>query len=268
MNKLIELFQNKSINILSVYFTAGFPRLTDTAYILECLEKAGADIAEVGIPFSDPMADGPVIQGSNQTALQNGMNPDILFKQLEEVKAKLNIPVVLMGYLNPAYKYGMERFCRECADAGVSGLIFPDLPLDIYLDEYAALYDKYDLCFIPLITPQTPDERVLRLAEASKGFIYVVSSSVTTGGKAELDDNNFYFSHIRSLIPGKNLLIGFGIHDADTFFKACRQSNGGIIGTAFINTVAESERENMESVIRYFVDSKRIPPLPSPDIRV
>jgi tryptophan synthase alpha chain len=258
MNKLISLFQTKSENILSIYFTAGFPQMTDTVNILECLENAGADIAEVGIPFSDPMADGPVIQKSGQIALQNGMNTEKLFSQLEEAKNKIHIPVLLMGYLNTAYKYGMERFCKRCAEAGVSGLIFPDLPLDIYLDEYATLYDKYDLCFIPLITPQTPDERALKLAEASKGFIYLVSSSVITGGQAVFDEHNLYFRHMRVLLKNKNLLVGFGIHDADTFSKACKHSNGGIIGTAFINAIADSNAEDRELIIKQFVQSKRV----------
>jgi tryptophan synthase alpha chain len=258
MNKLIQLLQQKDHNILSIYFTAGFPKLNDTVTILENLQKAGADIAEVGIPFSDPMADGPVIQKSSHTALQNGMNLDILFDQLEEAKSRLQIPVILMGYLNPAFKYGMEKFCHRCSEAGVSGLIFPDLPFDIYLNEYAILYEHYDLCYIPLITPQTPDKRIMKLAVKAKGFVYMVSSSIITGGVSVFEDHSSYFKRVRALLPGKTLLIGFGIHDAETFSSVCKYANGGIIGTAFINAISEGINEDSEDRINKFILSKRV----------
>jgi len=256
MNKLVELLKKKDQSILSIYFTAGFPKLNDTVTILESLQKAGADIAEVGIPFSDPMADGPVIQKSSHTALENGMNLDILFNQLEGAKDRLQIPVILMGYLNPAFKYGMEKFCRRCSETGVSGLIFPDLPLDIYLGDYAKLFQQNDLCFIPLITPQTPDERIIMLAGEAKGFVYMVSSSIITGGETVFEDRSIYFKRVRQLLPEKKLLIGFGIHDAATFASVCNYANGGIIGTAFINAISKGLGKDQADQINQFIQSK------------
>jgi len=257
MNKLVSLLENKTKNILSIYFTAGYPTLSDTTGILKSLQESGADIAEIGFPFSDPMADGPVIQQSSHIALQNGTNLDVLFNQLESIKHSLKIPVVLMGYLNPAFKYGMERFCQRCSESGVSGLIIPDLPYEIYSEQYSDLFTKYDLCYIPLITPQTSDKRALILASAANGFIYIVSSSNITGGKTNIEDHSAYFSHIRELIPDKPLLIGFGIHDAVTFADACKSANGAIIGTAFIKSLGvNSGKDNTQ--IRQFTESIRV----------
>lgn len=258
MNKLVSLLHYKKKNILSIYFTAGYPAMSDTTEILTSLQEAGADLAEIGFPFSDPMADGPVIQRSSYIALQNGMNLDILFNQLESIKNGVKIPIVLMGYLNPAFKYGMERFCRRCSESGVSGLIIPDLPYEVYIEKYADIFNRYDLCYIPLITPQTSDKRAVMLASAAKGFIYIVSSTNITGGKANIEDHSAYFLHIRELIPDKPLLIGFGIHDAVTFANACKSANGAIIGTAFIKSLGlDSGKEYTQ--IRQFTESIRVP---------
>jgi tryptophan synthase alpha chain len=256
MNKLIDMFEEKKNNILSIYFTAGYPKLSDTVKIIRSLKKAGADMVEVGFPFSDPMADGPVIQKSSHIALSNGMNLDILFDQLKSIKESVEIPLIMMGYLNPAYKYGMEKFCRCCSEAGVSGLIIPDLPNEIYEAEYKYLYDKYNLCYIPLITPQTSEERIEKLGAAAKGFVYMVSSSIITGGKSILTDHSAYFSRVRNLLPDKPLLIGFGISDAATFSDACKNANGGIIGTAFIRLFDEGGI-SIEEQIQRFVSSIR-----------
>jgi tryptophan synthase alpha chain len=256
MNALKEMVGEKKKNILSIYFTAGYPKLNDTIEIICSLQKAGVDLVEVGFPFSDPMADGPVIQKSNQTALYNGMNLDVLFSQLEGIKGSVDIPIVLMGYLNPAYKYGMEKFCSRCSESGVSGLIIPDLPFEIFQKEFNYLYEKYNLCFIPLITPQTSDERIVMLAAAAQGFVYMVSSSIITGGKTVFTDNNAYFRRVRQLLPEKPLLIGFGINNAETFANACMNANGGIIGTAFIKSF-ENYDTTLEGHVQTFVSSIR-----------
>ena len=237
MNRIDNLFQTNGKNILSVYFTAGFPNLNDTAEILRQLQNSGVNMVEVGIPFSDPMADGIVIQQSSHQALQNGMNLDILFDQLFKIKEEIQIPIVLMGYFNPVYKYGVERFCQKCVSTGVSGLIIPDLPLEIYLDEYADLFEQYGLYYIPLVTPQTPDQRIVKLGKESKGFIYMVSTASITGSRPDLEKSSPYFKRVRQLLPKTPLMIGFGIQDATSFSTACRYANGGIIGTAFIKAL-------------------------------
>jgi tryptophan synthase alpha chain len=254
MNRLIDLLQTKKENILSIYFTAGYPHLNDTTEIISGLQEAGVDLAEVGFPFSDPLADGTVIQHSSHIALESGMNLDILFSQLVDIKETIHIPLVLMGYFNPAYKYGMEKFCCRCSEAGIAGLIIPDLPFEKYVKDYKYLYDSYDLCYIPLITPQTSDERIVSLGAAAKGFIYMVSSSTITGGNTVFNDHESYFSHVRELLPGKPVLIGFGIHDAETFSAACRNANGGIIGTAFIKSL-EKPTKSIKKHIGQFADS-------------
>ena len=239
MNRIDNLFQTKGNNILSIYFTAGFPNLNDTADILLQLQKSGADMVEVGIPFSDPMADGVVIQESSHQALQNGMNLDILFDQLYSIKKEIQIPVILMGYFNPVFKYGVESFCEKCVSSGVSGLIIPDMPLEVYLEEYVTLFASYGLYYIPLVTPQTPDKRIALLGKESKGFVYMVSTASITGSKPNLENSRDYFLRVRKILPSTPLLIGFGIQDADSFEKANKYANGGIIGTAFIKTLKE-----------------------------
>jgi len=256
MNALIEMLEKKKKNILSIYFTAGYPELDDTVEIIESLKRTGVDMVEVGFPFSDPMADGPVIQKSSHTALGNGMNLDVLFSQLKSIKGSNDLPIILMGYLNPAYKYGMEKFCRHSAEAGVSGVIIPDLPVEIYVNEYKTLYEKYDLCYIPLITQQTSEKRIIKLGAEARGFVYMVSSSIITGGQAVFTDHSEYFSRVRKLLPDKPLLIGFGINNADTFSNACRNANGGIIGTAFIKSF-DKPVTGIEEHVSGFVNSIR-----------
>jgi len=255
MNKIDNLFQNNGKNILSIYFTAGFPKLDDTAIILKQLQESGADMVEVGIPFSDPMADGVVIQESSHQALQNGMNLDILFDQLVSIKEEIKIPIILMGYFNPVFKYGVERFCKKCVLAGVSGLIIPDLPLEVYLNEYAQLFEMHELFYIPLVTPQTPDIRIVKLGQESKGFVYMVSTASITGSRPDLENSSDYFKRVRNILPKTPLLIGFGIQDAASFHTVAKYANGGIIGTAFINTLKEVAAHNDDiSSLRQKID--------------
>ncbi len=239
MNRIDQLFQTKGKDILSIYFTAGFPHLNDTTGILGQLQASGADMVEVGMPFSDPMADGVVIQESSHHALQNGMNLDILFGQLDQIKDQITMPIILMGYLNPVFKYGMERFCKRCVSVGVSGVIIPDLSLEIYLKEYADLFTEAGLFYIPLITPQTPDHRIEKLGRESKGFVYMVSTASITGSRPNLENSSEYFLRVRNILPQTPLLIGFGIQDSTSFETAGKYANGGIIGTAFIKALRE-----------------------------
>ncbi len=238
MNKLNKLFRNKQHNILSVYFTAGFPKLEDTTLIIRELENAGVDMIEIGMPFSDPLADGPTIQRSSEKALENGMSIKLLFEQLSDqslVNIKANC--LLMGYLNPVLQYGLEKFCNDAAWLGVSGVIIPDLPLQEYVDEYKTIFEKYDLKNIFLVTPQTPEARIRFIDEHSDSFIYVVSSSSTTGGSISDQEKiaqTDYFKRIQAMQLKNPLIIGFGISDQPTFANACKYANGAIIGSAFI----------------------------------
>jgi tryptophan synthase alpha chain len=256
MNRIDFLFQNKKQNILSVYFTAGYPNLNDTETIISELEKAGADMIEIGFPFSDPLADGPVIQQSSQIALKNGMTLRLLFDQLKGIRQKVKIPMLLMGYLNPVLQFGFENFCKQAVSVGIDGLILPDLPLEIYLLKYRNMLKESNLHLIPLIPPQTSNERIKKIDDASTGFIYLVSSSSTTGNKtaqAEVLDN---FANRLGKIGLKNpQLIGFGINDKITFDNVCKYCSGGIIGTAFIKTLALPG--NMVENIRQFIHSLR-----------
>ncbi len=250
MNKLKRLFKEKKNNILSIYFTAGYPVLDSALKILPALEKAGVDFVEAGMPFSDPMADGPVIQQSSEKALKNGMNLDIYFSQLEYLKDKINIPVVAMGYVNQMMRYGEERFLQRCKDAGISALILPDLPLKIYLNDYKILFEKYGLTNIFLITPQTSEERIREIDNASDTFIYMVSSSSTTGTKEKISaEQKSYFERIKNLNLRNPTVIGFGISNHETFSNACNYAAGAIIGSAFVKTVSEDSSE--ESIINF-----------------
>lgn len=240
-NRIDDVFREKEKNILSVYFTAGFPRLNDTAAILLHLQDAGADMIEIGIPFSDPMADGPTIQESNHLALQNGMRLKVLFQQLEDVREKIHIPVILMGYLNPVIQYGVEAFCESCARTGVDGLIIPDLPMQDYLDRYKQVFDEYGIYNIFLITPQTSESRIRQIDAHSKGFIYMVSSASVTGAKEGISPEQIdYFNRIKNMNLKNPLMIGFGISNNQTFKMACSYASGAIIGSAFIRVLKES----------------------------
>ena len=254
MNRLQKLFSKKPSNILSIFYTAGFPKLHDTIVIGQALEKAGADIIEIGIPFSDPVADGPVIQESNKVALDNGMTLKLLLAQVKELRQSCSVPIVLMGYLNPVLQYGIEKFCMDCASAGVDGLILPDLPLHVYLTDYKPIVKESGLSITFLISPTTSHERIQLIDENSDAFIYAVSASSTTGVKKGFQDEQFkYFEQLRQLKLKNPLLIGFGISDAETFETANNYAAGAIIGSAFISSLKESK--NLERDIHLFVKS-------------
>ena len=254
MNRLNNLFLNKKEKVLSVYFSAGYPNLNDTATIIETLDKADADIVEVGMPFSDPVADGPVIQKSSLIALKNGMTIKILFEQLENIRMHTQIPIVLMGYLNPVLQFGIERFCEQCHQVGVDGLIIPDLPPEIYNDQYRTTFEKYNLCNILLVPPQTSDDRIQQLDKWSSGFLYIVAASSTTGAKKGFQPYQIeYFNRLQKLNLSSPKLIGFGISSKESFLEACNYANGAIIGSAFIKAL--EEKKEMDTTIRNFVRS-------------
>lgn len=240
MNRIEELFNRKSQRVLNMYFTAGYPNLGDTAEIMQGLEASGADLIEIGIPFSDPIADGPTIQESNGIALDNGMTLKLLLEQLEGVRGKVGLPIILMGYINPIVQYGIEAFCQKCEEVGVDGLILPDLPMFEYLEVYKPLFEKHGLLNIFLITPQTSESRIREIDQNSNGFIYMVSSASTTGAKTGISqDQEAYFSRIKEMHLKNPTLIGFGISNKETFDKACENANGAIIGSAFIKAISQ-----------------------------
>lgn len=252
MNRIDQLFKDKEENILSIYFTAGFPQLEDTRPIMKALEKAGADIIEIGVPYSDPVADGPTIQESNKIALDNGMSLKKLFSQLEDMRKEVNIPVILMGYLNPMMQYGMEAFCKKCQEVGVDGIIVPDLPMQQYLDEYKEMFDRYDLRNTFLISPQTSERRIREIDEYSDGFIYMVSSHSITGAKSGITDAQVdYFQFVKAMELKSPRLIGFGISDRQSFVTASSYSNGAIIGSAFIKVLQQAQ--NLEEEIKTYI---------------
>ena len=237
-NRINTLFAEKKKNILSVFFTAGYPNLEDTVPTIQELVKNGVDLIEIGMPFSDPVADGPVIQHSSLVSLKNGMSVRLLFEQLKDIRQSVNVPLILMGYINPVLQYGIEAFCRKCNEVGIDGLIIPDLPLQVYEEEYKLLFEANKLHNIFLITPQTSDERLSRIDEASSGFIYMVSSNSTTGVKDGLSGGQKeYFERIHSIGLKSPRLIGFGISSAEAFRNACQYANGAIVGSAFVNAL-------------------------------
>ncbi|HBH24425.1 MAG TPA: tryptophan synthase subunit alpha [Cytophagales bacterium] len=252
-NRLDLLFESKNERILSLYYTAGFPNPEDTIPVLEALQESGADIVEIGMPFSDPIADGPTIQESNKKALDQGMSIEKLFAQLKEMRNKVDLPVILMGYLNPVMQYGVEKFCASCQEVGIDGLILPDLPMAEYLDFYKPTFDQYGLYNIFLITPQTSDDRVKEIDRNSRGFMYMVSSASTTGAKNEITDvQRQYFERIKNMQLSIPRLIGFGISNKETFDQACAHANGAIIGSAFINLLDRSK--DLKKDIREFIN--------------
>jgi len=255
-NRIHSLFRRKDKNILSVYFTAGYPALNDTIEIIKELEQNGADLIEIGIPFSDPVADGPVIQHSSEIALKNGMTLKLLFKQLEKIRDHVSIPLILMGYFNPVMQYELENFCMKCQEIGIDGTIIPDLPLSVYEEDYKELFERNNLLNIFLITPQTPESRIRMIDSLSSGFIYMVSSSSTTGIKSNiLDSQTVYFERVNKMNLNAKKLIGFGISDRTSFEKACTYTNGAIIGSAFINalsgggTIKEKVKDFVQNII-------------------
>ncbi|MFD2164061.1 tryptophan synthase subunit alpha [Paradesertivirga mongoliensis] len=253
MNRINQLFERKKENILSIYFTAGYPGLNSTIDIAEALEKAGADFLEIGIPYSDPLADGPVIQNSSLKSIENGMTLKVLFEQLKDLRKRVSIPVLLMGYVNPILQYGVEKFCASCKEVGIDGLIAPDLPMYEYEELYINCFRGSNLSNVFLITPQTSEERIRKIDELTNGFIYLLSSSSTTGKDVSLSDvTENYFSRIKAMQLKNPTMIGFGISDNKSFSKATEYANGAIVGTAFVKLLGE---DNYMERIPEFVSS-------------
>jgi tryptophan synthase alpha chain len=252
MNRLSALFQQKKQNNLSIYFTAGYPSLNDTVLLLESLQEAGCDFVEIGMPFSDPVADGPTIQHSSEVALENGMTVKLLFEQLKEIRKTVSMPLILMGYINPVIQFGMEKFCQECKNVGIDGIILPDMPMQVYLDEYKPHFEAYGLINIFLITPQSSEERIRWIDEHSEGFIYMVSTYSTTGTTSGFGEKTLaYFQKIKDLNLKNPTVIGFGISDANDFKTANQFANGAIIGSAFVKMLGASS--NLKSETSAFV---------------
>jgi len=249
MKKLNTLLAQKE-NLLSIYFTCGYPELGDTTHVISALEKSGVDFIEVGLPYSDPLADGPTIQDSSQKALENGINLDIVFEQLMTIKATNKTPLVLMGYLNQMLKYGEEKFCQKVIDCGIETLIIPDLPMVEFENHYQALFDKYGLTNVFLITPNTSEQRIRKIDNYTKTFIYVVASSSITGAKGAISKQQMdYFKRVKAMQLKSKLIIGFGISDKPTFTTACDFADGAIIGSAFIKHIGSHGVENIDTFI-------------------
>ena len=256
MNRIEKLFQEKKNNILSVFFTAGYPGLNDTLEIIETLEKSGVDCIEVGMPFSDPVADGEIIQRSSEEALKNGMSVKLLFEQLKSLREKVKIPIILMGYLNPVFKYGITEFAAKCQEVGIDGLILPDLPANLYQKEFRDIFDKHNLINIFLITPQTPDSRIRYIDEISRGFIYMVSTASTTGTKSAGEkEKKEYFERVSSMNLKNPRLIGFGVKDKESLDFTCQHAAGAIIGSAFVKLLGEKGYKKED--VAEFINSLR-----------
>jgi tryptophan synthase alpha chain len=251
MKRLKELFKKKQQGILNVYCTAGYPQLNSTVDVMKCLQANGADLIELGMPYSDPLADGPVIQASSSKALQNGMTISKLFEQLKDFRKDVHVPVILMGYLNPLLQYGFENFCAKAAEVGIDGLIIPDIPMYEYENEYKEAIKKHDLDFIFLVTPETSVERIKKLDELSSGFLYAVSSSSITGSDKDFSSVENYLKGLKDMKLQNPILVGFGIKDKDTFQTACKYANGAIIGSAYIKAI---ENSNTEEATKKFLE--------------
>ncbi len=257
MNRIQQAFESKK-NLLNIYFTAGYPRLHDTVPLVQALSAAGADLIEIGMPFSDPLADGPVIQQSSTAALQNGMSLPVLFEQLKDIRATVpETPILLMGYLNPVMQFGVENFCRQAAAVGADGIILPDLPLDDYVAEYQDIFRRHNLRPVFLITPQTAPERIRRIDELTDSFLYLVSGPGITGGtnNQAAGVQDAYFERIEAMQLRNPRLIGFGIADKASFQKACRHAEGAIIGSALIRALGEAEHDDAPAAATAFVSS-------------
>ncbi|OIQ18788.1 tryptophan synthase subunit alpha [Lacinutrix sp. MedPE-SW] len=241
--------------LLSIYFTAGYPTLNDTVTIIEKLEKSGTDMIEIGLPFSDPLADGPTIQASSTQALKNGMTTNVLFKQLKDIRQRVSIPLIIMGYFNPMLQYGVEAFCKKCQDVGIDGLIIPDLPVDVYNEKYKAVFEKYGLINVFLITPQTSEKRINFIDSISNGFIYMVSSASVTGSNSGFgDEQTKYFKRIAKMNLKNPQIIGFGISDNETFSQATQHAKGAIIGSAFIKNLTKSGLSKIDNFIKSIIN--------------
>jgi tryptophan synthase alpha chain len=253
MNRIDRLFENKKTHILSIYFTAGHPELNSVVPIITALSDAGADLIEIGIPFSDPVADGPVIQKSDHIALTNGMSLNILFEQLKNIRKLVDLPLIFMGDINPVIRYGIEKFATDCNKTGIDGVIIPDLPLDIYLEEYKQHFTKHNLHNVFLVSPQTSNERLQQLDRETGGFLYMVAASATTGVRQGFADYQIqYFNRVKSLKLKSPRMIGFGISDHSSFEQTCQYSNGAIIGSAFVKALETggSSKENIQKFIK------------------
>ncbi|GHA49036.1 tryptophan synthase alpha chain [Salinimicrobium marinum] len=250
MNRINQKLQ-ESQKLLSIYFTAGYPEIEDTARIIEALEKSGADMIEIGLPFSDPLADGPTIQQSSEAALRNGMTTNKLFSQIVNIRKTVNIPLIIMGYFNPILQYGVEKFCQKCKETGIDGLIIPDLPVEEYKTHYQEIFEKYDLIPVFLITPQTSEERIRFIDDVSNGFIYMVSSASVTGGTTGFGDEQMdYFKRISNLDLKTPTIVGFGISSAASFKQATEFSKGAIIGSAFIKHLSHHGVDKISEFVK------------------
>ncbi|RYF96033.1 MAG: tryptophan synthase subunit alpha [Chitinophagaceae bacterium] len=252
MNRITQLFENKKSRVLNVYCTAGYPKVDSTLEVLRALQDAGADMIEIGMPYSDPLADGQVIQSSSAKAIENGMTMSRLFDDLKSFRKDIRVPVILMGYMNPVMQFGFENFCRNAQETGVDGLILPDLPIYEFETEYGKLINKYGLKFIFLVTPETSPERISKLDSLSTGFLYAVSSSSTTGNEKSMDSQMDYFKRLKDMNLKNPVLIGFGIKDKATFDAATKYSNGAIIGTAYIRAL--DKMGSISSTTKDFID--------------
>ncbi|MBI2730638.1 MAG: tryptophan synthase subunit alpha [Sphingobacteriales bacterium] len=260
MSRIKKLFETKQANVLNVYCTAGYPQLDSTLKVMKALQDNGADLIELGMPYSDPLADGPIIQHSSSVAIKNGMTIPVLFEQLKNWRHNNSSSgaggLILMGYMNPVLQYGFEKFCADAASVGVDGLILPDLPEYEFETEYGAIIKKYGLDFIFLVTPETSEERIKKLDALSTGFLYAVSSSSTTGSDKNMTDVNAYLQRLKSYELKNPVLVGFGIKDKATFETACNNANGAIIGTAYIRALENSDdvskttKEFLDKVLR------------------
>lgn len=256
MNRLQALFSEKRNNILSVYLTSGYPQLQDTTSVIKSLAKAGVDFVEIGLPFSDPVADGPTIQRSSEIALENGMSTKLLFEQIKDIRREVKIPLLIMGYINPIIQYGVDKFCKEAAAIGIDGLILPDLPMQEYLDIYKPIFEEYGLFNIFLITPQSSDERIRWIDENSQGFIYMVATAGTTGARAGISEEQVkYFERIQKLNLKNVPIVGFGISDKNSYETACKYVGGTIIGSAFIKAL--DNQGTLDEKIENFIKSIR-----------
>lgn len=254
MNRINKTLEGDK-KLLSIYFTAGYPNIEDTVTIIKDLEKSGVDFIEIGLPFSDPLADGPTIQESSTQALKNGMTTNKLFDQLKDIRETVEIPLIIMGYFNPMFQFGIEKFCQKCQEAGIDGLIIPDLPVDVYNEEYKAIFENYGLLNIFLITPQTSEERIRFIDSVSSGFIYMVSSASVTGStKGFGEETKAYFKRVSAMNLKNPQIIGFGINDRETFNQATEFASGAIIGSAFVKHLTENGTQKTSEFVKEIRD--------------
>ncbi len=245
INRISELFKSNKKDLLSIYFCAGAPIPENTADVIISLERHGINMVEIGLPFSDPMADGPIIQSAATKALKNGMSLKLLFGQLKDIRKTVGIPLIIMGYLNPIFQYGFENFCRSCNECGIDGCIIPDLPFDIYMKEFKTTAEKFNIKVIMLITPETEESRIRQIDENTSGFIYMVSSASTTGAQKDFNAEKLsYFNRIQNMHLKNQLMVGFGISNRSTFSAACKFARGGIIGSKFVSLLEEEQNPN------------------------